>query len=137
MPPANAAAAIAALEIIKAEKWRFKKVLENADCLRKGLLKAGIPAGDSPTPIVPIKTYGDERTFLITRALLNEGVYVNPVISPAVPEGEAMLRASTTATHTQEQLDFALKGFKKVFAKNPVTRNSDELVISSLFGKSV
>jgi len=114
MPPANAAAALKALEIIRGEKWRFKKVLDNADYLRNGLKTLGLPAGDSLAPIVPVRTRDDMRTFTITRALLDEGVYVNPVVSPAVPEGGALLRTSCTATHTKEQLDFALEGFKKV-----------------------
>ena len=136
IPPSNAAAALKALEIIKTEKWRLKKVLENAQYLRKGLKNLGLPAGDSVTPIVPIRTHGDERTFLITHALLEEGVYVNPVISPAVPEGEAMLRTSCTATHTQEQLDFALAAFGRVFARFPDKPEDGSIVISKLFGKS-
>ncbi|MDR1093794.1 MAG: aminotransferase class I/II-fold pyridoxal phosphate-dependent enzyme [Clostridiales bacterium] len=135
MPPANAAAALAALEIIRTEKWRLKKVLDNADYLRSGLQKLGLPAGDSLAPIVPVRTYGDERTFAVTRALLDEGVYVNPVISPAVPEGDALLRTSCTATHTREQLDFALEGFKKVFARFPYVKDENAFVIGKLFTK--
>jgi 8-amino-7-oxononanoate synthase len=115
MPPSNVAAVLKALEILKTEKWRFKKVLDNADYMRKGFKKLGISAGDSIAPIIPVPIGADERTFAVIKALLAEGVYVNPVISPAVPEGHSMLRTSYTATHTQEQLDFALSGFKKVF----------------------
>ena len=66
---------------------------------------------------MPVRTGTNERTFIITRALLENGVYVNPVISPAVPEGESILRTSYTATHTKEQLDFALEKFDLVFNK--------------------
>jgi 7-keto-8-aminopelargonate synthetase-like enzyme len=55
------------------------------------------------------------RTFAITKRLLEEGVYVNPVIPPAVPEGECLLRTSYTATHTKEQMDYAIDAIKRVF----------------------
>jgi 8-amino-7-oxononanoate synthase len=86
--------------------------------MRKGLKKLGIePGGDPIAPIIPIMTYENERTFIITKMLLNEGVYVNPVVSPAVRPGQCMLRTSYTATHTKDQLDFALNAFKKVFSE--------------------
>lgn len=117
IPPSNAAAVIEAINIIESEPWRLERVLENADYMRNSLRSLGIPAGDSVAPIIPIRTYTSDRTFLITKALLEEGVYVNPVIAPAVPEGEAILRTSYVATHTKEQLDFALEKFDKVFNK--------------------
>ncbi len=83
----------------------------------KGFNDLGITIGNSETPIIPVMTYDDNATFLITRQLLDAGVYVNPVISPAVNPGEALLRTSYTATHTFEQLDYALDKFKKVFNK--------------------
>jgi len=60
-------------------------------------------------------TYTNERTFRITKSLLEHGVYVNPVISPAVPQGSCLLRTSYTSTHTKEQLDYALEQFDTVF----------------------
>ena len=72
------------------------------------------PHGDSRAPIIPVRTVTNERTFRVVRALLENGVYVNPVVSPAVPEGESILRTSYTATHTKEQLDFALEKFDLV-----------------------
>jgi 8-amino-7-oxononanoate synthase len=62
-------------------------------------------------------TYENERTFVITKMLLDEGVYVNPVIAPAVKPGNCLLRTSYTATHTKEQLDYALEAFRRVFSK--------------------
>lgn len=115
MPPAAVAATMRALEIIEEHPERIRKVHENAEYMRQGFKQLGIPAGNSVTPIVPLMTYQNERTFLITRALLENGVYVNPVVSPAVPEGEAILRTSYIATHTKEQLDTALKAFDLVF----------------------
>lgn len=115
IPPANAAAAAEALSILEAEPERVKKLWENADYMKQGLKKLGIPIGNSETPIIPVMTYEDYRTFLMAKKLLEEGVYVNPVVSPAVMPGQALLRTSYTATHTKEQLDFALDAFKKVF----------------------
>ncbi len=115
--PASCAAASAALEILKTEPDRPKKLMDVAVYMREGLKKLGIPVKETAIPIIPIFTYDNYRTFIITRRLLDEGVYVNPVVSPAVPQGEAMLRTSYMATHTHEQLDFALAAFKKVFSE--------------------
>ena len=117
MPPANVAAVIEALRILKAEPERVKAVNDNADYMRKGFKQLGIPIGDSMAPIIPVSTYFNERTLIMTRALLENGVYINPVVHPAVPEGEDILRTSYIATHTKEQLDFALDKFDKVFNK--------------------
>jgi 8-amino-7-oxononanoate synthase len=118
IPPSNAAAALEAVKILEAEPHRVKALRENANYMRKGLKKIGIePGGDPITPIIPIMTYDNERTFIITKMLLDEGVYVNPVVSPAVKPGQCLLRTSYTATHTKDQLDFALNAFKKVFSQ--------------------
>lgn len=116
IPPSSAAAALEALNILESEPERVKRLWKNAEYMKKGLKDIGIPIGNTETPIIPVMTYEDYRTFLIARKLLDEGVYVNPVISPAVMPGQALLRTSYTATHTKEQLDFALNAFKKVFA---------------------
>ncbi|NLG82701.1 MAG: aminotransferase class I/II-fold pyridoxal phosphate-dependent enzyme [Bacilli bacterium] len=115
--PANAAAALAALKILEAEPERVQRLNELADYMREGFRELGITIGNSQTPIIPVMTYDDFETFLKAKQLLEEGVYVNPVITPAVRPGEALLRTSYTATHTKEQLDYALSKFKKVFNK--------------------
>ena len=117
IPPSNAAAVLEALHILIAEPERPAKVRENGDYMRKGLTQLGIPHGDSLAPIIPIRTYENERTFIVVRSLLENGVYVNPVVSPAVPEGESILRTSYTATHTHEQLDYALEKMDLVINK--------------------
>ena len=103
IPPSNAAAALRALEIIEQEPWRIKNLLDIADYMRQGLKKMGIPIMESETPIIPIMTYDTDRTFLATKMLFEEGVYVNPVIVPAVPPGQCLLRTSYTATHTKNR----------------------------------
>jgi 8-amino-7-oxononanoate synthase len=115
IPPANAAAAMEALRILKSEPERVKALWNNAEYMKKGLKKLNIPLGNTQTPIIPIITEENERTFVITRRLLDEGVYVNPVVAPAVKPGRCLLRTSYTATHTREQLDYALAAFRKVF----------------------
>lgn len=117
IPPANAAAALEAINIIEAEPERIKRLHEVTDYMRKGFKELNMPIGESKTPIIPVMTYENERTFLITKMLLEEGVYVNPVIAPAVKPGNCLLRTSYTATHTTEQLDFALEAFRKVFSR--------------------
>lgn len=116
IPPANLGAAMEALNIIEREPERIKKLWENAEFMKKGFKTLGLSVGNSQTPVVPVMTYEDYTTFRIARDLLDEGVYVNPVISPAVKPGHALLRTSYTATHTKEQLEFALSAFKKVFS---------------------
>jgi 8-amino-7-oxononanoate synthase len=120
IPPSNVAAAIAALEIIKAEPQRIMKLREISSYMRQGFKKLDIPIYESNsdiTPIVPIMTYDNERTLIVTKLLREEGVYVNPVVSPAVKPGHCRIRTSYTATHTKAQLDYALEAFRKVFEK--------------------
>lgn len=114
IPPANAACARKALEIIKREPERVKNLQDNGAYVRAGLEKRGIKYIPSETPIVAIYTYDDEKTFLACKMLFERGVYVNPVVSPAVPVGSSLIRTSYTATHTHEQLDEAMDKIKQV-----------------------
>lgn len=117
IPPSNAAAALAALRVLKKEPQRVAALKAAADHMRVGLRDAGIPLCETKTPIIPIITHDDMRTFLICRQLFDAGVYVNPVISPAVPQGQAMIRTSYMATHTPEVLDEAVAIMKGVFSQ--------------------
>jgi len=117
IPPANAASALCALNILKKEPQRVRQLNEIADYMRGLLRERNIPLKETQTPIIPIMTYDDTRTFVLCRELLNEGVYVNPVISPAVPQGYSMIRTSYTATHTRELMDEAADIFAKVFSR--------------------
>lgn len=113
--PVNVQCARKALEIIKREPERGKHVLEIADYVRKGLRERNIDIRDSVAPIIPINTYEDERTFIASKLLLKNGVYVNSCISPSVPKGQAILRTSFTATHTKELMDEAMDIIKDTF----------------------
>lgn len=114
IPPPNAAAALAALEIMRSEPERSERVQKNGDRWRSGLQSLGFDTGHSVSPIVPVIVGDDMVTFGMWRMLLDEGVYTNPVIAPATPPGRQLLRTSCMATHTDEQIDRALEAFEKV-----------------------
>jgi len=126
IPPSNAAAALKALEIIEQEPQRMKNLLRIADYMRNGLRKMGIPILESNTPIIPIMTYDNYRTFIATKMLFEEGVYVNPVIVPAVAPGQCLLRTAYTATHTEDQMDRAMAVIGKVFKHLPPRENVEQ-----------
>lgn len=114
--PANVACARASLKILKNEPERVKALRDISNYMRDGLKKAGIEIRDSKseTPIIPIYVYDDKKAFLACKLLFERGVYVNPVVSPATPVGQALLRTSYTATHTKEQMDRAIVKIKEV-----------------------
>lgn len=106
--PANCATALAALRRLKAEPEMVDRLNHIANYFRQQLHAAGVKIIDAPTPIVPIYTYKTLETLWIGKKLFNEGVYVNPVIAPAIPEGECLLRTTLMATHTEEVIDEAV-----------------------------
>lgn len=114
LPPANAAAALAALHIMRDEPELVERVNQNADMIRAGLRQLGFNIGTSTTPVVPVIIGDDQLTFLTWKRLFDEGVFVNPVISPAVAPGHQLLRTSYMASHTCEQLERVLDIFAKV-----------------------
>ncbi len=114
IPAANAAAALAALEVMREEPERIDALHHNAEKMRTGLEGLGFDTGTSETPIIPVIIGDDERTLLAWKALLESGVYVNAVLSPATPPGRQLLRTSYMATHTDEQLDRVLEAFERV-----------------------
>ena len=114
IPAANAAAALAALQVMKDEPERIERVNQIGDYMREEYRKLGFDTGDSVTPVIPIIIGDDDLTFMTWKRLFENGVFVNPVISPAVSQGRQLLRTSYMATHTDEQLDQVLATFKKV-----------------------
>lgn len=109
MPPAAVATVLKALEIIRDEPERREKLMSHARKMRDGFRSIGFDTGPTETPIVPILIGPMEKTFLFWRALLDAGIFTNPVVPPAVPEGSCRLRTSYMATHTDEQLDYVLE----------------------------
>jgi len=109
IPPAAAAAALAALEIIKDEPERIEKLWENTRYMSSALKELGFDLGKSETPIIPIFIRDNYSTFWFTNELLKEGIFVNPVVSPAVKSDSSLIRISLMATHTREQIDKAIE----------------------------
>lgn len=109
LAPPNAAAARKALEILRREPERAERVCENGRRLREGLARCGFDVGRSETPIVPVAVGSELNTLLLWRELLQSGVFVNPVLYPAVPREKGLLRTSTMATHTEKQIDEAIE----------------------------
>lgn len=113
IPPASAASALAALEIIKDEPERIEKLWDNTNYTIQCLKENEFDIGEAESPIVPIYVRDNTKTFQVTQMLFNEGVFVNPVISPAVPSNSSLLRFSLMATHSHEQIDVAIDKFIK------------------------
>ncbi|MDY0343677.1 MAG: pyridoxal phosphate-dependent aminotransferase family protein [Lentimicrobium sp.] len=108
IPPASAAVALKALQIIKEEPERREKLWENTNYARHRLQRYGFDIGESQTPIIPIFIGDDQNTFTIATLLMAQGVYVNPIVHPAIGKDEAMLRFSLMSTHTRDQIDTAI-----------------------------
>lgn len=113
IPPASAATVLKALDIIKEEPERIKKLWDNTNYARKCLMQAGFNTGNSTTPIIPIFIGDDMKTFMLSVMLLKNGVYINPIVHPAVEKNGAILRYSLMATHTKEQIDISIEKLVK------------------------
>ena len=114
IPPANTATVLAALQVMREEPERAENVIHNGDFMREGFRQLGFDTGHSCTPVIPIIIGDDELTFRTWRLLFDNGVFVNPVISPATAPGRQLLRTSYMATHTLDQLERVLDVFAKV-----------------------
>jgi 8-amino-7-oxononanoate synthase len=114
IPPSNAATALASLEVMREEPERIVRVNQIAKMMREEYQRLGFDTGESVTPVIPIIIGDDDLTFMTWKLLFENGVFVNPVISPAVAPGRQLLRTSYMATHTDEQLGRVLETFKKV-----------------------
>jgi 8-amino-7-oxononanoate synthase len=114
IPPSSAAAALAALKIMRDEPERVQRLNEIGDYMRAGYKRLGFNTGSSVTPIIPIIIGDRMRTIMIWHAVFEAGVFVNPVLTPAVPQGMDLLRTSYMATHTDEQLNQVLDIFAAV-----------------------
>ena len=116
--PANAASALAAVEIMEQEPERIQKLWDNTDHAMKLLKEAGFDTGHTQTPIIPIFIRDDYNTFKITKMLIEEeNVFVNPVVSPAVASSSALLRYSLMATHTFDQIEESIEKITKCAKK--------------------
>jgi 7-keto-8-aminopelargonate synthetase-like enzyme len=109
IPPANAAAALAALEVMEEEPERIVRLNEIGAFMRRRYRELGFDIGNTETPIIPILIRDHTKTLQAWKALFEAGVYTNPVLAPAVPPNMTLLRTSYIATHTDEQLERVLQ----------------------------
>jgi 8-amino-7-oxononanoate synthase len=114
IPPSAVAAAQAALEIIRTEPERQTALWNNTNYMSKILTELGFDINTSETPIIPIYIRDNQLTFQFNQRLYEEGIFVNPVVSPAVKSDSSLIRLSMMATHTQSQMDEALEKIEKV-----------------------
>ncbi len=115
--PGAAASAFAALEVMKAEPERIDKLWQNTNYTLEQFKEAGFDVGPTESPIIPIYVRDNEKTFIMAKMLMDEGVFVNPVVSPAVSSESSMIRFSLMSTHSFEQIDYAVEKIKKVAYK--------------------
>ena len=120
--PASTAAALKALEIMQTEPERQQALWDVTNYALEGFRNMGCEIGNTSTPIIPLFIRDNFKTFAITHDLLEEGVFVNPVVSPAVAPQDTLIRFSLMATHTKEQVQRALDAIEKVFKKHGVLK---------------
>ncbi len=113
LPPAAVAAAIKSFEIIDTERWRLKQVRENIDYFIKNLNQMGFDTLNTQSCVIPIIIGQEEPTLQLTGLLHRDGMFVSPILPPAVPVNTCRLRANVIASHTKEDLDFALNLLEK------------------------
>lgn len=118
--PASTAAASAALDIMMAEPERIESLWNLTHYALEGFRSMGCEIGNTSTPIIPLFIRDNLKTFFITRDLLEDGIFVNPVVSPAVPSNSTLIRFSLMATHTKEQIDYALEKIHNCFKRYEV-----------------
>ncbi len=120
--PASTAAAMAALEIMQQEPQLQEQLWELTHYALDGFRNMGCEIGNTSTPIIPLFIRDNYKTFAITRDLLEEGIFVNPVVSPAVAPQDTLIRFSLMATHTKDQVTTALEKIQKVFKKHGILK---------------
>lgn len=113
MTPASTASVIAALDIIEHEPQRIHKLWENTNQMLMLLQEQGFDTGDTQSPIIPVRIGDNYKTFLFTKALQDKGVFVNPVVSPAVPSESSLIRLSLMATHSFNQIEEVVDKMKE------------------------
>lgn len=120
--PAATAAAMAAFDIMVSEPWRQDNLWKVTNHALNGFRQLGFEIGNTETPIIPLFVRDNEKTFTVTKMLLDEGIFVNPVISPAVAPDDTLIRISLMATHTIEQIDYAIDKIYNCFKKLEILR---------------
>ncbi|HNW57210.1 MAG TPA: aminotransferase class I/II-fold pyridoxal phosphate-dependent enzyme [Bacteroidales bacterium] len=117
MTPASAAAVLAAIEIMETEPERIKHLWDVTAIALNGFKSAGFDTGKSETPIIPLFIRDDIKALQLTHDLLEDGIFINPVVSPAVPKEDCLIRYSLMATHTKEQVEISVEKITKAAKK--------------------
>ena len=117
LTPAATAAALASLHIMQDEPEHIERLWEVTRYALDGFRALGFEIGATETPIIPLYVRDMDKTFLVTRMLFDEGIFVNPVVPPACASGDTLIRFSLMATHTKQQVDYALGKMAKCFRK--------------------
>lgn len=125
LAPAATASVIAALQIMRSEPERQENLWKVTNYALKCFREAGFEVGHTETPIIPLYVRDDMKTFQVTHMLLDEGVFVNPVITPAVPPEDTLIRLSWMATHTIADVDYAVDKVTKCFRKLDLLHHSE------------
>lgn len=113
--PAATAAAMAAFDIMVSEPWHQENLWKVTNYALKRFKELGFEIGKTESPIIPLFVRDNAKTFIVTKMLLDEGIFVNPVISPAVAPNDTLIRFSLMATHTTQQIDYAIDKIYKCF----------------------
>lgn len=111
--PASTACVIEALDVMQEEKWRFDALWANTRRAKEAFVNAGFEVGNTETPIIPLYVRDNVQTFLLTRRLMDEGIFVNPIVAPAVRSEDSLIRYSLMATHTFDQIDESVEKITK------------------------
>lgn len=115
IPPSATASVLAALHIMRSEPERNVALWDNTNYAMKSFRDLGFEIGNTQTPIIPLFVRNTDKTFILTHMLFEEGVFVTPVIPPAVPSEDTLIRFALMATHTHQQIDFAVEKIYKCF----------------------
>lgn len=120
--PASTAAALKAIDIMEQEPERQEQLWKFTNFALEGFRQMGCEIGNTSTPIIPLFIRDNFKTFKVTTELFEEGIFVNPVVSPAVAPHDTLIRFSLMATHTQEQVERALEAIERVFKRNGILK---------------
>jgi len=117
MTPASAATVLAAIDIMVSEPERIKHLWDITNYALKGFKSMGFDTGKSATPIIPLFIRDEFKALMLTKILLEDGIFVNPVVSPGVPKEDSLIRYSLMATHTFEQVETSIQKITKAAKK--------------------
>ena len=120
--PASTADALKAIDLMIEEPERQENLWKITEFALDGFRQMGCEIGNTTTPIIPLFIRDDYKTYTVTRDLFDEGLFVNPVVTPAVAPQDTLIRFSLMATHTKEQVEFALEKIEKVFRKHGIIK---------------